>query len=152
MNGISIRKLTPEDLGAILMIEKASFDYPWSEKDFLGEFEMKISGNLGIFLDKKHLLGYTFYWLIEYECHILNLAVDHKWRRKEVATTLLKALFHKAQQKKAHIFFLEVRETNVPAINLYRRMGFTVVGRRESYYADGLDALVMNLDLLARPI
>ena len=42
-------------------------------------------------------------------------------------------------------FYLDVREGNQPALALYRKVGFTLDGRRRAYYANGEDALMMSL-------
>ena len=41
--------------------------------------------------------------------------------------------------------YLEVRESNKPAISLYQEYQFKIAGRREAYYRDGETALLMNL-------
>jgi ribosomal protein S18 acetylase RimI-like enzyme len=75
----------------------------------------------------------------EQEIEVLNLAVSSRFRRQGVATTLLANL-------PAADVFLEVRESNIPAKNLYSKLGFHVVGHREAYYDDPVEsALVMRL-------
>jgi ribosomal-protein-alanine N-acetyltransferase len=71
---------------------------------------------------------------IDRELEILDVAVDSRRRRKGFATLLLESLLQLAKQRGAQEFFLEVRESNAPALALYRKFGFVVAGRRPNYY------------------
>jgi ribosomal-protein-alanine acetyltransferase len=72
------------------------------------------------------------------EIEVLNIAVAPEFRRRGIATLLLDSLV-------ADEVFLEVRESNLPAQELYRKTGFQIVGRREDYYDDPVEtALVMR--------
>jgi ribosomal-protein-alanine N-acetyltransferase len=48
---------------------------------------------------------------------------------------------------KIRLAYLEVRVTNQPALNLYKKRGFLIVGLCKHYYPDGEDAILMTLDL-----
>jgi ribosomal-protein-alanine N-acetyltransferase len=75
------------------------------------------------------------------EREILNLAVDPPFRRRGVARRLMEQVLEAARGT----VFLEVRESNRPARNLYETLGFQVIGVRERYYADsGESAIVMK--------
>ena len=75
------------------------------------------------------------------EREILNLAVAPNYRRSRVATALLK---HELSREATH--FLEVRESNVAAVALYRKCGFVEVGRRAGYYEFPTEtAIVMSM-------
>jgi ribosomal-protein-alanine N-acetyltransferase len=75
------------------------------------------------------------------EAEILNLAVDPIWRRRGVGSALLAAVVERAQGA----IFLEVAESNSPAIALYRKQGWVDVGRRDGYYNQGtVNAVVMK--------
>ena len=77
------------------------------------------------------------------EREILNLAVDPSQRRRGVARALLQAAFGREKSQ----WFLEVRESNQSALQLYRSAGFHVTGRRESYYNDPPESgIVMKFD------
>jgi ribosomal-protein-alanine N-acetyltransferase len=79
------------------------------------------------------------------EVQIQNVATAPAFRRQGVAACLLSHVFEQARGSGFESAWLEVRIGNAPAIALYERFGFTVVGRRTNYYADGEDALVMCL-------
>jgi ribosomal-protein-alanine acetyltransferase len=77
------------------------------------------------------------------EREILNLAVEPAFRRREIGSTLLETVL---TENRGGAWFLEVRESNHPAINLYKTLGFVAAGRRENYYHDPAEAaIVMRL-------
>ena len=85
------------------------------------------------------------------EAEILTIAVEPRARGKGLSTALLGN--HLSRVARAGVFkiFLEVDESNTPALALYRRYGFRQVGRRPAYYAkpDGTkaNALILRLNL-----
>ena len=81
------------------------------------------------------------------EAEILTLAVVPSARRHGLARHLLQAAIARAAQLGAVAMLLEVAEANTAARALYAGLGFTQVGLRRGYYAQGLDALVLRLDL-----
>jgi ribosomal-protein-alanine N-acetyltransferase len=77
------------------------------------------------------------------EREILNLAVDPAERRRGVARKLLENELQRAKTR----WFLEVRESNSSAVNLYESAGFHRAGRRESYYSNPTESgIVMKFD------
>jgi ribosomal-protein-alanine N-acetyltransferase len=83
------------------------------------------------------------------EAEVLNLAVLTGARRQGQATALLAAATHQFQNSGVLRIFLEVRESNQPAIAFYAKHGFTPTGRRKAYYRDPVeDALCMELKFL----
>jgi ribosomal-protein-alanine N-acetyltransferase len=73
----------------------------------------------------------------------LNVAVAADYRRRKIATVLLEQAFIECRKLELNSAWLEVRAGNVAAIALYRQFGFTVNGRRQHYYSDGEDAMLM---------
>ncbi len=78
------------------------------------------------------------------EAEILTLAVVPPARRRGLATALVGRAMQQAATLGASTMFLEVAETNMAARLLYAGMGFCPAGRRERYYADGVDALLLR--------
>ena len=75
------------------------------------------------------------------EHEILNLAIEPDYRRRGIARALLR------ESMKSGAWFLEVRESNLPAIRLYESLGFRPVGQRKNYYFDPREpAIVMKID------
>lgn len=75
----------------------------------------------------------------------LSVAPDHQ--RQGHGQRLLDELLHQARRRRAESVFLEVRVGNEPALALYRKNGFEVLGRRRDYYGPGVDATTMRLVL-----
>ena len=83
------------------------------------------------------------------ESEVLTLAVMPAARRQGLGRTLLLAAMRRAAAGDARTMFLEVAEDNAAARSLYASVGFAEVGRRRRYYANGDDALVMRVSLMA---
>ena len=141
---LSIRRMTREDLPAVLEIERASMPLPWSERAYRAELEAPYSRPWVAEINKR-VAGVLVLWKIVDEAHIATLAVHPDFRRRGIASALLRFALNEASKEGAVTALLEVRAGNAAAIALYRRFGFRVVGRRAAYYKDnGEDALLMT--------
>ncbi len=143
--------MVPEDLDAVMALQKVSFKNPWSTELFRRELTHEWST---IFLAEepseagKQLAGFLIFWLVHDEVHILNVATTPEYRRRGVARFLLEHSLARGRQHRCALATLEVRRSNVGAIGLYESFGFKAVGVRPNYYVDeGEDAIVMVLDL-----
>jgi [ribosomal protein S18]-alanine N-acetyltransferase len=141
---LRLRRLGYGDLPSVISIERRSFPTPWS----LAMFVLELSKPSGICLaaeDEEGLVGYLVCARYDDVWHLMNVAVHPERRRRGVATDLIEKLFEEAGPGSR--FTLEVRVSNVPAIDMYRRFGFRSAGRRRRYYHDnGEDALIMWLE------
>ena len=82
------------------------------------------------------------------EGQITNIATLPECRRRGYAAAVVAALLEEARSRKLAFVTLEVRETNAPAIALYEKFGFAVVGRRKNFYTEPTEAaLVMQCNL-----
>ena len=137
-----INRLTYADLPQVIAIERRAFPTPWS----LAMFVLELSKPSGICLAARRggrMCGYTVCSRYDTVWHIMNVAVDPDERRTGVATALLEALLERVGDKRAR-YTLEVRQSNLAAIELYQRFGFRTAGLRRRYYQDnGEDALIM---------
>jgi ribosomal protein S18 acetylase RimI-like enzyme len=82
------------------------------------------------------------------ECTLENMTVAEPWRRQGIGARLLSAGLLWCRAQTARIVLLEVRETNLAAIALYGRAGFSVVGRRPDYYHDPVEAALQMQKLM----
>lgn len=139
---LDIRRLTYADLPQIIAVERRAFPTPWS----LAMFVLELSKPAGVCLAALRggdMLGYLICSRYDTVWHIMNVAVDPARRREGIATALLADLLRRIDTHGAR-FTLEVRESNIGAIELYKRFGFAAAGRRRRYYQDnGEDAVVM---------
>jgi [ribosomal protein S18]-alanine N-acetyltransferase len=140
--------MTLDDLDEVLVIERASFQTPWSRGAFRYELTQNRVARCLVVRTGRTLAGYLCLWEIAREIHITNLAVDPARRRRGLARLLLASVFDDARRRGMELIFLEVRPTNEEALKLYESLGFRVIGRRKGYYFDtGEDALVMEATL-----
>lgn len=130
----------------IAAIEADAFSAPWSEKAFADTLAME-NVLFQVAFVKGQVAGYCGIYLAADEGEITNVAVAVPYRRNKIAETLLQATLAKASQKGAVRIFLEVRESNIPAIQLYQKAGFIIVGYREHFYQCPIEnALVMKYE------
>ncbi len=97
--------------------------------------------------DGGRAVGFILTWHVADEIHVLNIAVRRDCRRRGVGRALMQDLLTDARRRKMACIFLEVRQSNEPAIALYRSHGFRSVRVRQRYYPDNEDALEMTLAL-----
>ncbi|MHB8137607.1 MAG: ribosomal protein S18-alanine N-acetyltransferase [Smithellaceae bacterium] len=144
---ISLDLMTKDDLPEILAIETESFPTPWTEGMFLDELKTTHAQCLVIKIDTEQntlIAAYIIFWFVADEVHLHNLAVKSEYRRLGLAYNMVMLMKDIAAQAGISRHTLEVRESNTEAINLYRKCGFVVKGKRSGYYTDTHeDALVM---------
>lgn len=134
---ITIDRMTKDDLDQVLKIENVSFTMPWSRNLFLSEFRnTPISLMLVALSDEEPRIvaGYIVCWVFVDEVHILDLATDPALRRRGIARQLTLEALRRAYEAGARKAFLEARESNLPALKLYRDLGFVQTHVREDYY------------------
>ena len=149
---VMLEPMTLEDLDDVLVIERASFQTPWSRGAFRYELTQNRVARCSVARWRGRLVGYLCLWEIGHEIHVTNLATHPDARRHGVARVLLGAVLDDARGRAVTLAFLEVRPTNTEALGLYERFGFRVIGRRKGYYFDtGEDALVMEARLSGEP-
>lgn len=142
-NKIIIRSMDSQDIFSVLEVEKRSFTIPWSEEMFRIELQ---NPNCLYFVAEisNVIVGYVGLWIIVDEGHISSIAVDPSYRRLKIGRALMQNIFDIAQKKQLKGLTLEVRASNIGAIELYKSFGFKTEGRREAYYSDNQeDALIM---------
>lgn len=93
------------------------------------------------------LVGYTLFWHVVDELHLLNIAVAISARRGGIGRALMHDLLAYARSHDIARILLEARAGNAPALALYEEFGFTRYAVRARYYADCEDAVEMSLVL-----
>jgi ribosomal-protein-alanine N-acetyltransferase len=136
--------MTEDCLDAVLAIEQDSFPSPWSRPLFVGELRSDHSFPMVAMDSEGRIVGYICPMLVIDEGHILNVAVDKKFRGRGIGRQLVERVLMDCRSQNAEFVSLEVRPSNVAAISLYRQLGFIVTGRRKAYYENGEDALMME--------
>ncbi|WP_419787898.1 ribosomal protein S18-alanine N-acetyltransferase [Pseudodesulfovibrio sp.] len=140
--------LDESSLEDVVELEKACFAYHWTREQFL----MGLKDGIYVVLGAKEadfLTGYIAFSVIEDEMEILNLAVSPDRRRLGVGTALLRCAMELCKLKGVAKSFLDVKESNVSAQNLYNKFGYVQIGIRKRYYPDTKeDALLFRYDFI----
>lgn len=141
---VLLRRMLEQDLERVLEIEQACFPRPWSRDSFVSELH-NLCARYVVLVEDGVVAGFGGMWLIIDEAHINNIAVHPDYHRRGYGRRIMRELMRTAYHAAEIVqMTLEVRVTNVPAIDLYTSMGFTVAGRRKNYYEDnGEDAYIM---------
>ena len=142
------RDLQVADLDAIMVIELACYEFPWSRGNFADSIAEGYRCQ-GLFMAGQ-LLGYSIAMRGVDEAHLLNIAVAPACQGQKLAVVLLHQLCAWARLQQLDWLWLEVRLSNVRAQKLYRDYGMHAVGQRKNYYQTATgheDALMMSYAL-----
>jgi ribosomal-protein-alanine N-acetyltransferase len=144
-----IRKMTLDDIPAVIDLDQKSFSLPWPERSFRFELTDNPASRCWVAeLDGK-VVAMIVVWLIVSEAHVATIATHPDFRRQGIAERLLSHALRYLMEEGAVSSFLEVRESNAAAQAMYRKFGYEETGRRRRYYRDNdEDAILMNLDRL----
>ena len=146
-----IRKMTLEDIPAIVQLDQVSFSLPWPERSFRFEVTDNPASRCWVAEIDRRIAGMVVAWLFVNEVHIATIATHPDFRRMGIGSRLLSHTLLQALEEGARSSFLEVRESNLAAQELYRRFGYEEAGRRRRYYRDNdEDAILMSLEPLNR--
>lgn len=133
---MTIVNMTMAHLEEVYEIETHSFSVPWSKNEFRREItENKHAIYKVALTEYSKVAGYAGMWHIVNEGQITNIAVDKAYRRKGVGSLLLESLITTAGDKEMIGLTLEVRVSNIAAIEFYKKYGFMPEGIRKGYYA-----------------
>ena len=138
-----LTKANKDHLADILLIEKKSFQNPWSYASFSNELNSKVASNW-VYLKELKVSGYIFGWNIDSDYYINNIAVSPDYRRRGIAMKLLNNIIKKLNLEN---IYLEVSRINQKAISLYEKMGFKENGIRKNYYSNNTDAILYKMEL-----
>lgn len=150
----ALEPLRTEDAAALAELHREDFSRPWSEDEFAGLLAQEtVFGYAARERGRGAAppVGFVLAREVAGEGEILTVAVARAHRRGGIGWLLVNAVLGDLHARRAEALFLEVDETNVPALSLYRRLGFHKVGHRPNYYDDPVrgrtGALVMRRDL-----
>ena len=126
------RKMTEADLDKVAAMEKDTFSMPWSKESF----QESLMQNYSYFFvaEDEEILGYCGVHNFGGDGEITNVAVDKKVRGKGIATKMLLYAMEEMKKVGVEAFTLEVRVSNVSAIGLYEKLGFTVEKEISRWY------------------
>ncbi len=146
----SIRKMTVEDVPAVAALDQISFSLPWPERSFHFEVTGNPASRCWVAEADERVIGMIVAWLFVDEVHIATLATHPDFRRQGIAQKLLTHTLRYTHDEGAVTSFLEVRESNLAAQEMYRKFGYESTGRRKRYYKDNdEDAILMTLEKIS---
>ena len=149
-NQIKLRfmPMQPSDMAEVMSLEAISHRHPWTQGNFLDSLtaghwaycirpEMSPTMHADTPLPSTELpslWGYCILYPAVDELHLLNITIDPVLRRQGIGTRVMQAIEGIALEQQISRIILEVRPSNIPAIQLYERMGFATIGLRQAYY------------------
>lgn len=140
---MEIKKLSSEYIKDVAYIESVYFSNPWSEVALFGELSNDCS-HFYVAVENGKAVGYAGLYVVCGEADIVRVAVLPEYRRNGTAKALLLESF---KANSADCVFLDVRESNTAAIELYKSLGFKDTGVRKNYYSNPTEnAVLMKRD------
>ena len=142
MSGFVLRAAKKEDVPSVLNAERLSFSDPWTEGMLLSS--VSDGFDFTLLFDGKTLVGYSILdRRVSGEAELHNIAIIPNYRGKGLSSLLMDKIISDAGD--SSVIFLEVRASNVAAIGLYKKYGFTEIGKRKNYYKNPPDdAIIMQ--------
>lgn len=141
---VHIRWMIRRDMPAVLDIESQSFEFPWSEEEFIRCLRQR--NCIGMVAEEHdQVVGFMIYELHKNRLHILNFSVHPDARRRGVGRAMITKLLGKLSHERRNRLMLEVRETNLEAQLFFRGMGFRAISVLRDFYDDTVeDAYLMQ--------
>ena len=132
---VQVRWLIRRDMPEVLAIERASFEFSWTEEDFLCCLRQR--NCIGMVAEHDHeIVGFMIYELHKSRLRILNFAVDPTLHRRCVGSQMIRRLVDKLSQQRRKEIVLEVRETNLAAQLFFREQRFRALTVLRNHYDD----------------
>jgi ribosomal-protein-alanine N-acetyltransferase len=142
--GVHIRWMIRRDMTEVLAIENGSFEFPWTEDDFIRCLRQRNCIGMVAEHDER-VAGFMIYELHKTRLHILNFAVHPEYRRRGVGAHMVDKLTGKLSYQRRTRILLEIRETNLPAQLFFRALGFRAISVLRDFYDDTIeDAYLMQ--------
>jgi ribosomal-protein-alanine N-acetyltransferase len=131
---------------AVAELDQISFSLPWPERSFRFEVADNPASRCWVAEVDGRIAGMIVAWLFVDEVHIATIATHPDFRRQGIAQKILAHTLRYTMDEGAITSFLEVRESNLVAQEMYRKFGYENTGRRKRYYKDNdEDAILMTL-------
>ena len=141
---MKIRLALPEDVDIISRLETQLYPNPWLPATFRSLLKQDRARILVAEDLEAGVVGYAIFWWVMEQAELGNLAVAREFQGRGVGSLLLDRVLADAVAEHVKGVFLEVRESNEPALRLYRSRGFSQISIRRDYYRNPReDALIL---------
>ena len=137
--------MTVKDLESIKDILISDFDDFWNYNILKDELKSENSKYIVAKFNNK-IIGFSGIKVFVDNADIMNIVVRKNFRNKGIGTVLLENLLTLSKKLGLNSLSLEVNEKNIPAINLYKKLGFENIGIRKNYY-NGKNGIIMIRNL-----
>jgi ribosomal-protein-alanine N-acetyltransferase len=148
-NRVTLSPMTQDNLDAVIAIEQTAYSHPWTRGNFRDSLNPLFEAQC-LWLDDE-LLGYFLAMHGVEEMHLLNITVAPAHQGQGWGHMMLDALSLMSRHAGAQWLWLEVRQSNQRALQVYVRYGFKQISIRKNYYPAGRQqrehAVVMSLKL-----
>jgi ribosomal-protein-alanine N-acetyltransferase len=141
---VHIRWMIRRDLPSVMGIESASFEFPWTEDEFVRCLRQRDC--IGMVAEyAEQVVGFMIYEMQRTRIHVLSFAVHPDYRRQSVGSAMVQKLVSKLAYQRRNRIILEVRETNLAAQLFFKSLGFRATGVLRNFYEDSTeDAFLMQ--------
>lgn len=132
---VHVRWMIRKDMPEVEAIERACFEFPWREEDFIRCLRQR--NCIGMVAEaSESVVGFMVYELHKHRLHVLNFAVHGDWRFKGVGRQMVSKLISKLSHYRRSRIMLEIRESNLDAQLFFKAMGFKAVSTLRDFYED----------------
>ncbi len=150
-NNLTLRPFKPPDLDQVMHINRVCLPENYPSSFFLN-LHQHFPETFIIVEKRKEILGYVmcrvetglFGPVRMKRGHVVSIAALPKYQRQGIGYALMKEAMQAMRRYGAKECYLEVRATNTPAVEFYKKMGFEITQTFPRYYADGEDAHVLT--------
>lgn len=144
----STRPAAEDDVAVLLDIDARASAFPWTPGQFQCSIAVSDDREQGLVIEcGASVVGFVIFNLVLDDGNIHNIAVHPDYHRQGLASTLLLQVFELMKQASGERCLLDVRRSNMAAVELYTHLGFQVDGVRKNYYRGSggrEDALLMS--------
>ncbi len=137
-----IRKCTLSDLESIILLENECFKSPLSRETLSRDLNSNPLSNYLCYEENGIVKGYIGLWLTDIGS-IINFAVTENSRRLGIGKKLIEETINVFNNNNINEISLDVRESNIVALSLYKKYNFKEVYVRRNYYENKENAIVM---------
>jgi ribosomal-protein-alanine N-acetyltransferase len=141
---VKIEKATTKDFNEIYEVELLSYEEPWPKEMFVMDYLFNAQSEYYVARWMGKIVGFIAVWNELEKLHIVNIAVNPKYRKKGIGTKLLGFAIKIAKKNSKKEIYLEVRKSNEIAQKLYEKFGFARVREIERYYNNGENGYIMR--------
>ena len=129
---LNFQAMRLQDVAQVMIVEQEVYEFPWTERIFSDCIRVGYLCWLA-FLDQL-VVGHAVISITTGESHMLNLSIAKKYQRRGFGRQFVEFLVQQAGEHNAETMLLEVRPSNLAAINCYSAAGFNEIGSRKGYY------------------